>query len=61
MSTIKQTLLAVLIASSFSTLLLHIVAPQIRANALRECVENTPGSDMDCEQCYFEIYGTLPN
>jgi hypothetical protein len=28
---------------------------------LIECVQGTEGTDADCEQCYFEVYGEYPN
>lgn len=28
---------------------------------LIECVQSTEGTDTDCEQCYYEIYGEYPN
>ena len=27
---------------------------------LQECVDNTEGTDTDCEQCYFKVYGKHP-
>lgn len=28
---------------------------------LIECVQETEGTDTDCDQCYYEIYGEYPN
>ncbi len=28
---------------------------------LHECVQQSEGTDADCEQCYYKVYGTYPN
>lgn len=28
---------------------------------LQDCVSKTDGTDADCEQCFFEVYGVTPN
>lgn len=28
---------------------------------LHDCVQQTEGTDADCEQCYYKVYGTYPN
>jgi hypothetical protein len=27
---------------------------------LQECIDNTEGTDADCEECYFKVYGERP-
>ena len=27
---------------------------------LHECIQQTDGSDADCEECYYKIYGAYP-
>lgn len=27
---------------------------------LQECVDTTEGTDTDCEECYFKVYGERP-
>jgi len=28
---------------------------------LHECVQECDGSDAECEECYFQVYGEYPN
>lgn len=28
---------------------------------LHECVEQTEGTDADCEECYYQVYGHYSN
>lgn len=27
---------------------------------LHECIEQTDGSDLECDSCYYKIYGAYP-
>ena len=28
---------------------------------MQECIKKTEGTDGNCEQCFFEVYGVTPN
>lgn len=28
---------------------------------MQDCIKKTDGTDADCEQCFFEVYGVTPN
>ena len=34
---------------------------EVKEQQLFECVQNTDGTDTDCEQCYYEVHGYYPN
>jgi hypothetical protein len=53
----KKTILfiAVFIAA------LHLASSFDKEVLLIECVEQTDGTDTDCEECYYKIYGHHSN
>jgi hypothetical protein len=47
----KIALIAIAVAG------IHYASQIDKERLLIECVEGTEGSDTDCEQCYYEVYG----
>jgi len=56
--------IAVAMAIAVSVIIVITITDTIDKNnerKLEQCIEKTDGSDVECERCFYEVYGVKPN